>query len=645
MTTYYISGTGNDKNNGSSESQAFRTFDQIRKVLKGGDTVLVMNGTYENLTPASNILSITGLKGTAAKPTTIKAYPGATPILQAHKNNWNAIGISGSSYLVIEGLTVRGARNEIDLNYALSQRFKLNNPATAGNGITATFLKGTKNTEADKIHSTHLTIRNNKITNFPGAGISTTEADYITIENNTVSGNSYYSPFGTEGISNLRLWNSDNNTTGYKLIMRGNISSDNIQKVPWYRLSDGKITEGHGIMVDTAYDAAGNAYRGRILVANNVAYNNGGAGISIYRSTAPIDIVNNTTYQNGSVIKNAGNIGINSAQNIRAYNNIMYARTGGNANLIIQPSSNIVFDHNLAFNGGFQASDNLNATGLNNIVGQDPQFVNAAAGNFALKPGSAAIDKGSALFNSAVSTDILGANRRDGDGINGVQPDLGAYEYTGVSQPTASNPLIAPAGGTGSIRNDAVTITVTQRSGSNRSETLVAKGVNNKIYGLGGQDQITGAKGVDQIYGGNGNDRIWGRQGNDTLSGEAGNDQIWGDGSDDILYGGAGDDKLYGGAGSDWLYGGAGNDILVGNGGADVFVFDSEKGTKTIRDFKLGTDKIALDGGLALSDLSIRQRGNQSWIVGNSDNQVLAKLDGVKAAALTTQSPTAFFQI
>jgi Ca2+-binding RTX toxin-like protein len=213
--------------------------------------------------------------------------------------------------------------------------------------------------------------------------------------------------------------------------------------------------------------------------------------------------------------------------------------------------------------------------------------------------------------------------------------------------------LANPSGGStittarsmGIIRNDDVTIAMTKRSGSNRSETLVAKGVNNQIYGFGGQDQITGAKGVDQLYGGNGNDRIWGRQGNDTLYGEAGNDQIWGDGGDDILYGGAGDDKLYGGAGNDWLYGGTGNDNLVGNGGADVFVLDTTKGVKNIRDFKLGTDKIALDGGLALSDLTIRQRGNQSWIVDNSDNRVLAKLDGVKATSLSTQASTAFFQI
>ena len=203
MATYYISGTGSDKNNGSSESQAFRSFGQVRKVLQAGDTVLVMNGTYEGSGGA--VLGINGLQGTAEHPTTIKAYPGATPVLQAHGNNWNAIGITGSSYVVIEGLTLRGARDEITLDYARSQRFNLNNPATSGNGIQVIYANGPNGTEAEKIHSTHITLRNNTISNFPGGGIATTEADYLTFENNVVSGNSYYSPYGTQGISNLRL--------------------------------------------------------------------------------------------------------------------------------------------------------------------------------------------------------------------------------------------------------------------------------------------------------------------------------------------------------------------------------------------------------------------------------------------------------
>ncbi|MHC5832908.1 MAG: choice-of-anchor Q domain-containing protein, partial [Nostoc sp.] len=62
------------------------------------------------------------------------------------------------------------------------------------------------------------------------------------------------------------------------------------------------------------------------------------------------------------------------------------------------------------------------------ILGQDPQFVDAAHGNFALKPGSAAIDAGSNAFNG-ISTNIP----QDGDGNGIAVIDIGAYEAPGIN--------------------------------------------------------------------------------------------------------------------------------------------------------------------------------------------------------------------
>ena len=115
--TYYVSGTGNDKNDGLNEGAAFRTLQKAGDLVEAGDTVYVMNGTYTNI--YANILSISDKHGTEAAPITFTAYPGHTPVLEAHKNNWNAIAITGSSYVVINGLTAVGARDEITLKYAL----------------------------------------------------------------------------------------------------------------------------------------------------------------------------------------------------------------------------------------------------------------------------------------------------------------------------------------------------------------------------------------------------------------------------------------------------------------------------------------------------------------------------------------------
>ncbi|MEH2112848.1 DUF1565 domain-containing protein [Nostoc sp.] len=50
-TTYYVSGTGNDNSNGLTTTIPFRTIAKAVYLpqLKAGDTILVINGTYDNV--------------------------------------------------------------------------------------------------------------------------------------------------------------------------------------------------------------------------------------------------------------------------------------------------------------------------------------------------------------------------------------------------------------------------------------------------------------------------------------------------------------------------------------------------------------------------------------------------------------------
>ncbi|MBN3895722.1 MAG: hypothetical protein HWQ41_10755, partial [Nostoc sp. NOS(2021)] len=415
--TYYVSGTGNDNNNGLIEGSAFRSLGRAVYQMQTGDTLYVMNGTYDKGATLFNF------NGSADNWTTIKAYPGATPII---KTTGSGINIFSSSYVRIEGLDLEGNRENITLQYALQQKDNLNNPLTNSSGISIKAWTNSQGVGGSNPH--HIVISGNTVSNFPGGGIESSNSDYITVEKNVVSGNAWYTPYGAQGITTLNAFNSDNNTTDYKIIYRDNIVFDNQSLVPWQQA--GQITEGHGLMLDTTNQSKdGTPYLGKALIANNIVYNNGNSGIDAFKANN-VDIINNTVYQNSLNVANTGEIKVNYSGNVRVENNIMYASDNQVAN-VLNYSTNVNFNHNLVYNSDqFQASDNLNATGLQNIFDQDPQFVDAAGGNFALKTGSAAIDAGSNAFNS-----ITKKIPQDGDGNGTAVIDIGAYEAPGITVP------------------------------------------------------------------------------------------------------------------------------------------------------------------------------------------------------------------
>ncbi|MVM36704.1 hypothetical protein GO730_01895 [Spirosoma sp. HMF3257] len=73
----------------------------------------------------------------------------------------------------------------------------------------------------------HIALTNNTAHDCGGAGISAIESDYVTVENNTVYNNSWYTIFGTSGISFLNSWNYDTNADTPKMIIRNNICYGN----------------------------------------------------------------------------------------------------------------------------------------------------------------------------------------------------------------------------------------------------------------------------------------------------------------------------------------------------------------------------------------------------------------------------------
>ncbi|MDZ8077739.1 MAG: choice-of-anchor Q domain-containing protein [Nostoc sp. SerVER01] len=405
-TTYYVSGSGSDKNSGLTASSPFRTPQRAANLTKPGDTVLLMNGVYSNSSPAGSVLVVTR-SGAPNAWITYKAYPGHSPKIQ--HNGWHGIWIKdGASYIEVNGIEVEGNNRNISLSYALSQKNNTSNPKTSGGCITVD--------GRGKGRPHHVRILNNKVHDCGGGGVTGLEIDYLTVDNNEIYNNAWYSPFGNSGLSLLGNWNYDNNQ-GYRIFITNNKVYRNRMYVPW--IFNGKIQDGNGIICDRfRHDNAGAKlapYQGRTLIANNIVYENGGGGIHAFR-TNKIDVIHNTSYLNSQTPGlQTGGISMNITDDVKVLNNIVYAQSGKSAISSSGKNTNTVFNYNL-YNGGSGTS----GKGVNNIIA-DAQFVNASARDFRLKSTSPAINSG--IKFDYLKTDFLGNPR-----VKGFAPDRGAYE-------------------------------------------------------------------------------------------------------------------------------------------------------------------------------------------------------------------------
>ncbi|MFP5039534.1 choice-of-anchor Q domain-containing protein [Parasediminibacterium sp. JCM 36343] len=413
--SYFISALiGADTNDGLSVATPFKSISKAVGLAGAGDTVFFMNGTY-----TANNTALLSIKksGSLGRYITYKAYPGHTPVLYGPGGIWDIVYIN-ASYIIIDGLEVKG--DNANLTYAdayaaytyaagggkdLSQfaKYNTNGIAIGGPGNTSLF-------------PTHVIVRNCKVHDCSCGGLGACQADYITLEHNIVYNNAWYTMYGASGMGFLTPFNSDGVTT-YKNIIKDNVVYNNKTLIPWISVS--RLSDGNGIIIDvnqTGYSGLPPGYNGRTLVENNISYNNGGSGIHAFEASH-VDIINNTTYGNGTVVGYA-NIFASSASDCNIKNNIMYAATNGKCNLSNSGNTNVVYDYNIYYNGSVAEK------GAHDQVA-DPHFINLSTdpsvANFLLNNGSPALDGGTRSIYS--SKDIRGIARPQR-----ARVDCGAYE-------------------------------------------------------------------------------------------------------------------------------------------------------------------------------------------------------------------------
>jgi hypothetical protein len=265
----------------------------------------------------------------------------------------------------------------------------------------------------------------------------------VTLEDNQVFENAWYMRYAGSGITALNSWAHDD-APGYHIVIQRNRVWNNKTLVPWE--ATGKLSDGNGILLDVTEGAGGDnasnpnadaavkphgprksdpnaaslnplrpVWKYRALIANNLSAYNGGSGIHTFR-TAHVDIINNTTYHNGSVV-GYQELFANRSKDVVILNNIMVPRPGGNVTSNNR-NSNVRWDYNIypvvqdAYRG---ANDIIADPGFKSIK---PDLRDA---DFSLASGSPAIDSGTDEL--AQPTDITRKNRPFGK-----SRDRGAYE-------------------------------------------------------------------------------------------------------------------------------------------------------------------------------------------------------------------------
>jgi Right handed beta helix region len=388
-TTYYVSPSGDDANPGTM-TKPWQTIQHAGGIVKAGDTVLVMAGTYDGAifgwdTPPCSGDKYCVVAGTAAHPILFEADPSAVSgsVVIASRNAENPVGFDlepGCDYVDIVGFTVTNAGTS-DMGAGTITK----------DGIGVSTVKGNK-------------ILNNTVDGVSGiGGILVDTATDVVVAGNTLihtkgtgtTGHGMYVSGSSVGVQVLGNLIHDNDYVGI------HVNGDVSEGLPG-------VVKGILVSGNVIYDNGQNGINADGLesstIANNVIYGNARNGIELYQidayggSTANV-IVNNTIDQ--SMIGGSYAISIGAC----AYDNQSSQPTPADCMTSSADTStgNIAFDNVLLGGAGTVsdvASDDL-STSTNLTTASSKLFVDAASGNYTLSPGGPGIGTGIATFGGA----------------------------------------------------------------------------------------------------------------------------------------------------------------------------------------------------------------------------------------------------
>lgn len=411
--TYFVAKHGRDSNPGTG-AEPWQTIQKAAGRLKAGDTVYVMEGTYnERVIPKNS--------GSPGKYITYSAYPGHTVTIDGTGISFNWAGLfhlRERSFIRISGMRIiNSAYFGIDVT-GNTQHIVLER-----NYIYKCQSSGIHVWSGDKGRwtITNVVIDGNEIseTNINGSqeGISMCGVDTFVIRNNNEHHCHKEGIDAKDGCSNGKI--HDNYVHDHN---------------PWFNIHTGtRRGPGLGIYVDTY------GHTHNIDVFRNVVHDTGSGIVLSTESGEPLEnirvynnIVHHVRYY-GIEITKWSRTGKNPMNNIRVTNNTVYKNRVGIRNTN-PDATNLLLRNNICSQNGTQITAKAGNTvdhnlidGRTQIAGDNaitgnPKFVDPSEGDFHLRSDSPAIDKGSSV--DAPSVDFDGNPRPRGTGY-----DIGAYEY------------------------------------------------------------------------------------------------------------------------------------------------------------------------------------------------------------------------
>lgn len=402
---YYVALSASD-GSACSASAPCATIQHMVSVMKPGDTALIRGGTY----PEGEVWIRSPDGGVAGASKVIKNYPGE----EVYMPNSARGMLVDANYITVSGLQFQNGKSMDAVGWASREQRGdkfINNTFAGTIGYAAIEITG-----PDQMLAGNVCEISNSTVGTMGHCYYVTQCSNLKILYNVASGAPGYG---------LHIFDERRASADFRRVIRDVLVEGNLFK---------NSTQRSGMIIAVDDQGGYGNHAENITIRNNIFAANNHVGLVIKGASQGVKVYNNTFYQNGReaiYVEDDRNI---TGVDIR--NNLFYQSHNSNCLAFCNyfPEGHAQIG---AAAQGVTLSTNSYQPGSPVIEGaRDPnritgsvQFVNAAALDFHLQPGSAVIDRGIAVAD--VPTDFDGRRRPQGAGY-----DIGAFEYISAGSGT-----------------------------------------------------------------------------------------------------------------------------------------------------------------------------------------------------------------